>query len=57
MTTIDNWTGHVSGATALFQLQGVRRLEDESGMRMFSQLRNQIVYLLNDNHHDKGLYR
>ncbi|GAD98864.1 C6 finger domain protein, putative [Paecilomyces variotii No. 5] len=42
-TTIDNWTSHVSGAMALFQLQGAARLKDEAGMRMFHQLRNQIL--------------
>ncbi|KAJ9246318.1 transcriptional regulator family: Fungal Specific TF [Paecilomyces variotii] len=41
--TADNWTGHVRGAMALFQLRGASRLEDESGMRMFHQLRNQIL--------------
>ncbi|KAJ9298970.1 transcriptional regulator family: Fungal Specific TF [Paecilomyces variotii] len=41
--TADNWTGHARGAMALFQLQGASRLENESGMRMFHQLRNQIL--------------
>lgn len=40
---IENWINHIRGAAALLELRGVEQLQDSDGLRLFVQLRYQIV--------------
>ncbi|PWY90053.1 C6 finger domain protein [Aspergillus heteromorphus CBS 117.55] len=40
---IDNWTNHITGAVALLELRGVEQLQNDHGLRLFLQLRYQII--------------
>ncbi|KAJ5167337.1 uncharacterized protein N7482_006118 [Penicillium canariense] len=40
---IDQWTNHITGATALLDLRGTEQLKTEIGLRLFLHLRYQIV--------------
>lgn len=41
--SIENWTKHVHGATTLLELRGLRQLESDIGLLLFTQLRNKIL--------------
>lgn len=41
--TIEKWTSHIYGAAALLELRGAEQLQDEDGLKLFVQLRFQIV--------------
>ncbi|PYI23862.1 C6 finger domain protein [Aspergillus violaceofuscus CBS 115571] len=40
---LDNWTNHISGAAALLELRGVEQLQKAEGLKLFLQLRYQII--------------
>ncbi|OKP10431.1 hypothetical protein PENSUB_4155 [Penicillium subrubescens] len=40
---IDQWTNHITGATALLDLRGPEQLKTEIGLRLFLHLRYQII--------------
>ncbi|PYH45711.1 Zn(II)2Cys6 transcription factor [Aspergillus saccharolyticus JOP 1030-1] len=40
---LDNWTNHISGAAALLELRGVEQLQRAEGLKLFLQLRFQII--------------
>ncbi|PYH96733.1 C6 finger domain protein [Aspergillus ellipticus CBS 707.79] len=41
--SIDNWTNHINGAAALLELRGVEQLQNEQGLKLFIQMRYQII--------------
>ncbi|GES62315.1 C6 finger domain protein [Aspergillus terreus] len=41
--TIEKWTSHIYGAAALLELRGAEQLQDEDGLKLFVQLRFQII--------------
>ncbi|PKY05950.1 hypothetical protein P168DRAFT_250959 [Aspergillus campestris IBT 28561] len=40
---IEKWTSHIYGAAALLELRGSEQLQDEDGLKLFIQLRFQII--------------
>lgn len=44
---IENWINHIRGASALLELRGMEQLQDADGLRLFVQLRYQIVRPIN----------
>ncbi|RAL16853.1 Zn(II)2Cys6 transcription factor [Aspergillus homomorphus CBS 101889] len=40
---LDNWTNHIAGAAALLELRGVEQLRKAEGLKLFLQLRYQII--------------
>lgn len=43
LKSLDSWTSHVMGATALAKLRGKKQLETENGRRLFDLLRAHVV--------------
>lgn len=43
--SIEKWTNHIKGAAALLELRGPEHLQSEEGLKLFVQLRFQIVCL------------
>lgn len=43
LRSIEKWTNHIYGAAALLELRGAEQLQDEDGLKLFVQLRFQIV--------------
>lgn len=41
--SIDSWTNHINGATALLDLRGTDQFKTRTGLRLFLYLRYQIV--------------
>ncbi|KAF9887045.1 hypothetical protein FE257_010539 [Aspergillus nanangensis] len=41
--TIEKWTSHIYGAAALLELRGAEQLQDEDGLKLFVQLRFQLI--------------
>lgn len=41
--SIEKWTNHIKGAAALLELRGPEHLQSEEGLKLFVQLRFQIV--------------
>lgn len=40
---IEKWTNHIYGAAALLEVRGAEQLRDENGLKLFVQLRFQII--------------
>ncbi|KAH8434210.1 Zn(II)2Cys6 transcription factor [Aspergillus melleus] len=43
LRSIEKWTSHIYGAAALLELRGTEQLQDEDGLKLFVQLRFQII--------------
>lgn len=41
--SMQSWTNHILGATALLKLRGVEQLQNKTGLRLFQMLRAQTV--------------
>lgn len=41
--SIDGWTNHINGATALLDIRGTDQFKTSAGLRLFLYLRYQIV--------------